>query len=90
MTTGEGVFISVSVDESRIGLDTARALATACPVDIFGVEDGRLVIKPDQVDECTLCEVCLKVAPASALVIRKLYIDEQLVSRGSGSEHEQA
>lgn len=78
----EGVFIKITVDKNQVTPDVARSLVSICPVDIFGVDDERLSVKPDQVDECTLCELCLAMAPAGALVIHKLYKNEQLVSRG--------
>jgi NAD-dependent dihydropyrimidine dehydrogenase PreA subunit len=82
----DGVFITISVDESRIKPDVARSLVSICPVDIFGLDGERLIVKPDQVDECTLCELCLMTAPAGALVIHKRYKDEQLVSRGGAND----
>jgi NAD-dependent dihydropyrimidine dehydrogenase PreA subunit len=78
----DGVFIRITVDERRIDGAAAHALAAVCPVDIFSAEGERVMIKPEQVDECTLCELCLTRVPAGALIIRKLYKDEQLVSRG--------
>ena len=75
-----GVFINITCDQSKITPDVTRKLVTTCPVDIFDVGDEGLVIKPDQVDECTLCGLCLKLAPAGALVIHKLYKDERLTS----------
>jgi NAD-dependent dihydropyrimidine dehydrogenase PreA subunit len=76
------MFLDIVFDEERITPDVARALASACPVDIFGANDRGLVVHPEEVDECTLCELCLTIAPAGALVIRKLYKDETLVSSG--------
>ena len=46
---------------------------------------GKLNAKPDREDECTLCKLCLDAAPAGAVVIRKMYRDEQLISRGGKS-----
>lgn len=77
-----GVFIEITVDETRIGSEVAPALVQRCPVDIFALDRKRLIVRGDQEDECTLCELCLSVAPAGALTIRKTYKDEQLVSRG--------
>lgn len=77
------IFIKITFDESRIDGATARALAAVCPVDIYAANGERLVVRPEQVDECTLCELCLTRAPAGALVIHKMYKDEPLVSRGA-------
>ena len=78
-----GTFIQIHIDDGRIDPATARALPLLCPVDIFALQDGRLLVQPDQEDECTLCELCLAAAPAGAIAIRKSYKDEILVSRGS-------
>ena len=74
-------FIEISVDRERIPPDTARALVSLCPVEIFAW-DGGLQVRPGREDECTLCELCLEAAPAGALVIRKKYKDQSLISRG--------
>jgi NAD-dependent dihydropyrimidine dehydrogenase PreA subunit len=44
--------------------------------------DGALGVVSEEEDECTLCELCLDVAPAGAITIHKLYSETQLVSRG--------
>jgi NAD-dependent dihydropyrimidine dehydrogenase PreA subunit len=78
-----GVFINVTVEEERLNPGQRRELATLCPVDIFQFDQGRILVREEQVDECTLCELCLDAAPAQAVRIRKNYKDEILVSRGS-------
>ncbi len=80
-----GVFIEISVEERSVSSELARRLVGLCPVDIFALEGTRLVVQPDQEDECTLCELCLKIVPAKAITIRKTYVDESLVSRGDES-----
>lgn len=77
-----GIFISITCDEKQISPDVARQLAATCPVDIFAVDADdngteRLIIKADQVDECTLCQLCLKLVAPEAIVIRKLYLEPQ-------------
>ena len=79
-----GVFIDIELDPQPFSPEQARRLVSACPVDIYAVEAGQPVVRPDEVDECTLCELCLDVAPKGALVIQKRYKDQQLVSRGGG------
>ncbi len=81
-----GVFIDIALDPKPFSPERARLLVTACPVDIFAVENGQPVVRPDEVDECTLCELCLDIAPAGAIVIRKRYKEEELVSRGVAGE----
>lgn len=77
-----GVFIRVAVEASQVSPALARGLVPLCPVDIFALAGERLTVRPEEEDECTLCELCLKAAPVGAIVIHKLYKDERLVSRG--------
>jgi len=77
-----GLFIQIDVAQSEIGSELAEKIVSLCPVEIFAVEGDQLHAKVDREDECTLCELCLDAAPAGALVIRKMYKDEQLISRG--------
>ena len=77
-----GVFITLEVDPDQITSETAKQIVALCPVDIFVLERGRLAIQPEQEDECTLCELCLDVAPEGALTINKSYKNETLISRG--------
>jgi NAD-dependent dihydropyrimidine dehydrogenase PreA subunit len=80
-----GTFIEIKLDPGPFSPEQARLLASACPVDIYAVVGGRPMVRPDEVDECTLCELCLDLAPPGAIVIQKLYKGQQLVSRGPGS-----
>ena len=70
----QAIFINVEVDES-VAHDTALAakLAEVCPVDIFEAVESGVEIVEDNLDECVLCELCLKVAPAGTVKIIKLY-----------------
>jgi NAD-dependent dihydropyrimidine dehydrogenase PreA subunit len=70
-----GMFIDVEV-EARIANDAtlAKKLTEVCPVNIFAQEkDGRLRIVEENLDECTLCDLCLKAAPAGTVRVVKLY-----------------
>jgi NAD-dependent dihydropyrimidine dehydrogenase PreA subunit len=70
-----GMFIDVTVD-AAVARDAALAkkLAEVCPVNIFAVgTDGTLRIVEKNLDECTLCELCLKAAPPGTVRVRKLY-----------------
>jgi NAD-dependent dihydropyrimidine dehydrogenase PreA subunit len=78
-----GTFIRIDVDGAHISPSLGRALVELCPVDIYALEGERLSVRPDEEDECTLCELCLKAAPAGAIVIHKLYAGERLVSGGA-------
>ena len=70
-----GLFIGVEVTPSAAAdPGVAAALAEVCPVDIYARgDDGRLRIAEKNVDECTLCRLCLDAAPAGAVTIRRLY-----------------
>jgi NAD-dependent dihydropyrimidine dehydrogenase PreA subunit len=70
----DGMFIGVEVDPA-VATDPAMAkkLTEVCPVNIFAVKpDGGLRIVEENLDECTLCELCLQAAPGKVKVI-KLY-----------------
>jgi NAD-dependent dihydropyrimidine dehydrogenase PreA subunit len=79
-----GVFIRIEVAEEQLPPDIARQLVSLCPVDIFALRGERFVVRPEQEDECTLCELCLDAAPVGVVSIQKLYADERLVSRRDG------
>jgi NAD-dependent dihydropyrimidine dehydrogenase PreA subunit len=70
-----GMFIDVVV-EPRAAADEAlaRKLEEVCPVDIFAVgDDGTLRIVQENLDECTLCDLCIEAAPPGAVRVIKLY-----------------
>jgi NAD-dependent dihydropyrimidine dehydrogenase PreA subunit len=69
-----GIFIGVEVDEAVAG-DAALAakLEEVCPVDIFSAEGGRVGLVEENLDECVLCDLCVKAAPEGAVRIVKLY-----------------
>jgi len=69
-----GLFIDVQVgDAIKDDAAVAQALEDACPVDIFANDGGHLKVVEDNLDECVLCELCLKAAPAGTLKVLKLY-----------------
>ena len=69
-----GLFIDVQVDDSiKDDAAIAQALEDACPVDIFANADGHVTVVEDNLDECVLCELCTKAAPAGSLKVLKLY-----------------
>ncbi|MCW5892858.1 MAG: hypothetical protein KIT14_20285 [bacterium] len=70
-----GMFIDVKLDP-KVQADPAMAkkLTEVCPVNIFKVgANGHCEIVDDNLDECTLCDLCVKAAPAGAVTIVKLY-----------------
>ena len=81
-----GVFIQIAIAQDKLSPALSQQIAGVCPVDIFAVESGALVVKPEEEDECTLCELCLKSAPPGAIRIHKTYSGVTLVSTGNGHE----
>ena len=70
-----GMFIDVEVDPV-VAADAALAkkLVEVCPVNIFKQgPGGRLEIIQDNLDECTLCDLCLQAAPKGTVQVVKLY-----------------
>ena len=70
-----GMFIDVEVD-AKVADDAALAkkLTEVCPVNIFAQADaGTLRIVEENLDECTLCDLCIKAAPSGTVRIVKLY-----------------
>jgi NAD-dependent dihydropyrimidine dehydrogenase PreA subunit len=70
-----GMFIDVEVDP-KVAADPALAkkLTEVCPVNIFAQEkDGRVRIVGENLDECTLCDLCIQAAPAGTVRVVKLY-----------------
>jgi NAD-dependent dihydropyrimidine dehydrogenase PreA subunit len=70
-----GMFIDVQVDAAA-AKDTAlvKKLVEVCPVNIFAArDDGSLRIVEEHLDECVLCDLCVRAAPEGAVKIVKLY-----------------
>ena len=70
-----GMFIDVKVD-AAVAKDAAIAkkLVEVCPVNIFAQNaDGSVAIVEKNLDECTLCDLCINAAPAGTVKIVKLY-----------------
>jgi NAD-dependent dihydropyrimidine dehydrogenase PreA subunit len=69
-----GVFIDVELDDSIRGdAELAKKLEDACPVDIYAAREGGVDVVEANLDECILCELCVKAAPPGTLRVRKLY-----------------
>lgn len=77
------LFVEVVVaPELAADPDAVAKLVEACPVDIFAeADDGSLRIVDDNVDECTLCELCLAVGRPGQVQVLKLYADREPLSR---------
>jgi NAD-dependent dihydropyrimidine dehydrogenase PreA subunit len=69
-----GTFIDVEVAEDiRCEPEVAKALEDACPVDIFTESEGCVDVVEDNLDECVLCELCVRAAPPGKVRVLKLY-----------------
>ncbi|HWH44339.1 MAG TPA: hypothetical protein VNT32_06380 [Thermoleophilaceae bacterium] len=78
-----GTFIDVEVsDDIRADAEIAQKLEDACPVDIFSAKDGSVAVVEANLDECILCELCVKAAPAGKLRVLKLYDGSALERSG--------
>jgi NAD-dependent dihydropyrimidine dehydrogenase PreA subunit len=76
-----GLFIDVEMDEAiRDNGELAQKLEDACPVDIFANADDRVEVVEDNLDECVLCELCIRAAPAGTVRVKKLYSGETLAA----------
>jgi NAD-dependent dihydropyrimidine dehydrogenase PreA subunit len=69
-----GLFIDVRVSATHAAdLALAKKLEEACPVDIFESTGTGVRIVESNLDECILCELCIKAAPEGAVRVVKLY-----------------
>jgi len=77
------LFIAVEVDPALASDGaSAKKLAEVCPVDIYKVSgSGSVEIVDKNLDECTLCELCLAVGSPGQVKIRKLYDDGAVLER---------
>ena len=70
------MFIRVDVDNSVVEKTPSLAakLVEVCPVKIFkpGAQPSAVEIVEENVDECTLCDLCMQATPKGIHVI-KLY-----------------
>lgn len=77
-----GTFIDVELsDEVRVSAELAQKLEEVCPVDIFANADGRTEVVENNLDECILCEMCVRAAPAGGVRVVKLYDDGAALER---------
>ena len=69
------LFIRVEVSPAVAGdANLSAKLVEVCPVNIFATDsEGKLQIVEGNLDECTLCELCLQAAPPQGLRVVKLY-----------------
>ena len=69
-----GLFIDVVVaDDVKKDPELAKKLEEVCPVSIFEASDTGVAIVEKNLDECTLCDLCIEAAPKGKVEVRKLY-----------------
>jgi NAD-dependent dihydropyrimidine dehydrogenase PreA subunit len=70
------MFIRVDVNDAVVAKTPGLAakLAEVCPVNIFAADAAanKVTVVEKNVDECTLCELCLQASPDGVAVV-KLY-----------------
>ena len=67
------MFIRVDIDESvQQDAELRARLVEVCPVDIFALDGERLETVESNLDECTLCDLCIEAAGDAVRVV-KLY-----------------
>jgi NAD-dependent dihydropyrimidine dehydrogenase PreA subunit len=76
------LFIQVEVDPAA-AKDPAvvKKLVEVCPVNIFAQKADALEIVAANLDECTLCELCLDAGPPGTVRVKKLYSGEVLTRK---------
>jgi NAD-dependent dihydropyrimidine dehydrogenase PreA subunit len=77
------LFINVEVDPAVAkDADAVKKLVEVCPVNIFAEDAGHaLQIVERNLDECTLCELCLEAAPPGTVRVKRLYGDGEVLVR---------
>ena len=53
--------------------EAARRLAEVCTEAINNAEGRKKTINEENLDECTLCDLCLEAAPKGSVRVVKLY-----------------
>ena len=70
------MFIRVDLDPA-VQSDPAlcKKLVEVCPVDIFRLDgEGHVATVENNLDECTLCDLCIQAAPPHQVSVVKLYL----------------
>ncbi len=76
------LFIEVRIDDAlRRDATLVAQLVESCPVDIFQEAEGELQVVDANVDECTLCELCLGVGRPGQVEVLRLYDDGRPLER---------
>ncbi len=71
-----GLFVRVKIDRSRFTTQQERELcARSCPVDALKATDVGIEVVEENEDECILCDLCVRNAPAGAVEVVRTYAD---------------
>ena len=77
-----GLFIDVEISEEVRGdAELAKKLEDACPVDIYAAGERGVDVVEGNLDECILCEMCIRAAPPGGVRVIKLYDDGAALER---------
>ena len=69
-------FIDIRIDMNKCdGIERCGQCVHVCPVNIFTKASDRPLILEDNLDECTLCNLCLNACGPDAIAIIKMYED---------------
>ena len=70
-----GMFIDVQVDAGTAAdPELSAKLVEVCPVGIFDRSEGEtLRIVEENLDECVLCDLCIRAVPVGGVRVVKLY-----------------
>jgi ferredoxin-like protein FixX len=80
------LFIEVEVDAAVAkNPEMVKKLVEVCPVNIYAQqENGNLQIVEKNLDECTLCELCLEPAPPGKVRVKRLYGRRAVLEKAAG------
>lgn len=70
-----GMFVSLKIDEKLCEAPQSgcHQCVDICPVDVFRLENGKILTIFDSEDECTFCNMCVEECPRTAVKVVKLY-----------------
>ena len=69
------MFIRVDIDPAvQSNPALCKQLVEVCPVDIFALDgEGHVGTVEHNLDECTLCDLCIQASPPGQVQVVKLY-----------------
>ena len=71
-----GLFVELKIDRSKFAsVEEMREVAGVCPVDALVAREDGIAVDPENEDECTFCDLCIRKAPKGAIQVVKTYQD---------------